>query len=77
MSVVDRQGQRLSAENARFTADLFPGFLNALRACQISWNNTTIHEQLIGSSNVSHFQYFFTAISVFYDSKIINDSLAS
>uniref|UniRef100_A0A1I8EKE8 SWIM-type domain-containing protein n=2 Tax=Wuchereria bancrofti TaxID=6293 RepID=A0A1I8EKE8_WUCBA len=51
MSVVDRQGQRLSAENARFTADLFPGFLSALRACQISWNNTNIQGLLFGSNN--------------------------
>ncbi|KAM3726124.1 Zinc finger SWIM domain-containing protein [Dirofilaria immitis] len=51
MSVVDRQGQRLSSENARFTADLFPGFLSALRACQISWNNTNIHGLLFGSNN--------------------------
>uniref|UniRef100_A0A915PV92 SWIM-type domain-containing protein n=1 Tax=Setaria digitata TaxID=48799 RepID=A0A915PV92_9BILA len=51
MSVVDRQGQRLSAENARFTADLFPGFLSALRACQISWNNTSIDGVLFGSNN--------------------------
>ncbi|VDK62505.1 unnamed protein product [Onchocerca ochengi] len=51
MSVVDRQGQRLSAENARFTADLFPGFLSSLRACQISWNSSNIHGVLFGSNN--------------------------
>ncbi|EFO22120.2 hypothetical protein LOAG_06363 [Loa loa] len=51
MSVVDRQGQRLSAENARFTADLFPGFLSALKACQISWSSTNIQGLLFGSNN--------------------------
>ncbi|VDM92573.1 unnamed protein product, partial [Litomosoides sigmodontis] len=51
MPVVDRQGQRLSAENARFTADLFPGFLSALKACQISWNNTNIQGLLFGSND--------------------------
>lgn len=58
MSVVDRQGQRLSAENARFTADLFPGFLSALRACQISWNNTNTPELQFGPNNVNYFKNY-------------------
>ncbi|KAL3982274.1 hypothetical protein ACH3XW_46540 [Acanthocheilonema viteae] len=63
MSVVDRQGQRLSAENARFTADLFPGFLSALRACQISWDNTNIQGLLFGSNNNLSSAYSVTDFS--------------
>lgn len=58
MPIVDRQGQRLSAENARFTADLFPGFLSALKACQISWNNTSIQGLLFGSNDVNFILQF-------------------
>lgn len=38
VTVVDRKGERLSSENARFTVDLFPGFFNALKACYVSWD---------------------------------------
>uniref|UniRef100_A0A0N5AJS0 SWIM-type domain-containing protein n=1 Tax=Syphacia muris TaxID=451379 RepID=A0A0N5AJS0_9BILA len=37
MSVVDKKGERLSSENARFTVDLFPGFFTALKACYVNW----------------------------------------
>lgn len=59
MSVVDRQGRRLSAENARFTADLFPGFLRALRACQIGWDDVNIEGPLAPSNVVSRLSLIF------------------
>ncbi|KHN87654.1 Zinc finger SWIM domain-containing protein 8 [Toxocara canis] len=41
-SVIDRRGERLSANNARFTYDLFPGFLPALKACHVGWDGITV-----------------------------------
>ncbi|VDN02747.1 unnamed protein product [Thelazia callipaeda] len=60
LTISDRQGHRLTAHNARFTAELFPGFLNALKACQISWDNTFVNglpagpDRVLSNSHAPH-----------------------
>lgn len=52
MSVVDKKGERLSSENARFTVDLFPGFFSALKDCYISWK-TAFDDGGCGSNGIN------------------------
>uniref|UniRef100_A0A914SAQ7 Uncharacterized protein n=1 Tax=Parascaris equorum TaxID=6256 RepID=A0A914SAQ7_PAREQ len=47
-SIIDRRGERLSPENARFTYELFPGFLHALKACHVGWNGITVEGASLG-----------------------------
>uniref|UniRef100_F1KPY7 Zinc finger SWIM domain-containing protein n=1 Tax=Ascaris suum TaxID=6253 RepID=F1KPY7_ASCSU len=48
-SIIDRRGERLSPENARFTYELFPGFLHALKACHVGWNGITVEGANLGT----------------------------
>ncbi|VDK54690.1 unnamed protein product, partial [Anisakis simplex] len=51
-SVIDHRGERLAIENARFTFDLFPGFLLALKACYVGWNGISVEGADSGTTSV-------------------------
>lgn len=39
INIVNKQGRKLSQQNATFSLQCFPGFFNALQSCYISWSN--------------------------------------
>ncbi|VDN51456.1 unnamed protein product [Dracunculus medinensis] len=49
--IVDRYREQLSRANARFTYQLFPGFLRALEACYVPWNKVKFSDSVGFRSN--------------------------
>lgn len=48
---MDRYREQLSRANARFTYQLFPGFLRALEACYVPWNKVKFSDSVGFRSN--------------------------